>query len=64
MPFWLANLMFSAIALVTGKKGGKDFLYRMRRDSVCTDAEMREIKEAFKIEFKKLEPWLREKVKA
>ena len=64
MPFWLANLMFSAIALVTGKKGGKDFLYRMRRDSVCTEAEMREIKEAFKIEFKKLEPWLREKVKA
>jgi uncharacterized protein YbjT (DUF2867 family) len=64
MPFWLANLMFSAIALATGKKGGKDFLYRMRRDSVCTDAEMREIKEAFKIEFKKLEPWLREKVKA
>ena len=64
MPFWLANMMFSAIALVTGKKGGKDFLYRMRRDSVCTEAEMREIKEAFKIEFKKLEPWLRERVKA
>ncbi len=63
MPFWLANLMFSAIALVTGKKGGKDFLYRMRRDSVCTEAEMREIREAFKIEFKKLEPWLRERVK-
>jgi hypothetical protein len=35
----------------------------MRRDSVCTDAEMREIKEAFKIEFKKLAPWLRERVK-
>ena len=64
MPFWLANLMFSAIALVTGKKGGKDFLYRMKRDSVCTEAEMREIKGAFKIDFKKLEPWLREKVKA
>jgi uncharacterized protein YbjT (DUF2867 family) len=64
MPFWLANLMFSAIALATGKKGGKDFLYRMRRDSVCTPEEMQQIKEAFKIEFKKLEPWLREKVKA
>lgn len=64
MPFWVANLMFSAIALVTGKKGGKDFLYRMRRDSVCTEAEMREIKEAFNIEFKKLEPWLRERVTA
>jgi uncharacterized protein YbjT (DUF2867 family) len=25
MPFWLANMMFSAIALVTGNKGGKDF---------------------------------------
>jgi len=63
MPFWVANLMFSAIALVTGKKGGKDFLYRMRRDSVCTIKEMQQIKEAFNIEFKKLEPWLREKVK-
>ena len=63
MPFWLANLMFSAIALVTGKKGGKDFLYRMRRDSVCTIEEMQQIKEAFNIEFKKLEPWLRERVK-
>ena len=63
MPFWLANMMFSAIALVTGKKGGKDFLYRMRRDSVCTTEEMQQIKEAFNIEFKKLEPWLRERVK-
>jgi len=63
MPFWLANLMFSAIALVTGKKGGKDFLYRMRRDSVCTPEEMQQINEAFNIEFKKLEPWLRGKVK-
>jgi NADH dehydrogenase len=63
MPFWLANLMFSAIALATGKKGGKDFLYRMRRDSVCTPEEMQQIKEAFNIEFKKLEPWLRERVK-
>jgi uncharacterized protein YbjT (DUF2867 family) len=63
MPFWLANLMFSAIALVTGKKGGKDFLYRMRRDSVCTAEEMQQIKEAFTIEFKKLEPWIQERVK-
>jgi uncharacterized protein YbjT (DUF2867 family) len=63
MPFWLANLMFSAIALVTGKKSGKDFLYRMKRDSLCTQEEMQQIKEAFNIEFKKLEPWLREKVK-
>ena len=63
MPFWLANLMFSAIALVTGKKGGKDFLYRMKRDSVCTQEEMQQIREAFNLEFKKLEPWLRERVK-
>ncbi len=63
MPFWVANLMFSAIAVATGKKGGKDFLYRMRRDSVCTPEEMQQIKAAFKIEFKKLEPWLRERVK-
>lgn len=63
MPFWLLNMMFSAIALVTGKKGGKDFLYRMKRDSVCTEAEMKEFKKIFNIEFKKLEPWLRERVK-
>ena len=34
-----------------------------RNECVAQDAEMCEIKEAFKIEFKKLEPWLRERVK-
>jgi uncharacterized protein YbjT (DUF2867 family) len=62
-PFWLLNILFSVIALVTGKKGGKDFLYRMKRDSVCTPEEMQQVKEAFSIEFKRLEPWLRERVK-
>lgn len=62
VPFWVMSAMFSLIALLTGKRGGKDFLYRMSRDSVCTDQEMKEIKEAFTIEFKHLEPWLREKV--
>ena len=63
MPFWLLNILFSAIALVTGKKSGKDFLYCMKRDSVCTPEEMQQIREAFNIEFKKLEPWLNERIK-
>ncbi len=61
IPFWVMNIMFSLIALLTGKRGGKDFLYRMLRDSVCTDQEMREVSEAFSIELKSLEPWLRER---
>lgn len=62
LPFWVMNIMFSLIALITGKRGGKDFLYRMSRDSICTDQEMKEVKEAFTIGFKRLEPWLRERV--
>ena len=63
VPFLIMNVMFSLIALLTGKRGGKDFLYRMSRDSVCTEQEMRVVREAFTLEFKRLEPWLREKVK-
>jgi len=63
VPFLIMNVMFSLIALLTGKRGGKDFLYRMSRDSVCTEQEMRAVREAFTVEFKRLEPWLREKVK-
>jgi len=62
-PFWVMNVIFSLIALLTGRRGGKDFLYRMSRDSVCSNQEMRELNEAFSIEFKRLEPWLREKVR-
>jgi len=62
VPFWIMNGMFSLIALLTGKRGGKDFLYRMSRDSVCTEQEMKEVREAFTIELKHLEPWLRERV--
>ena len=62
VPFWLMNTMFSVIAIITGKRGGKDFLYRMSRDSVCSAQEMREVKDAFNIELNRLEPWLREKV--
>ena len=62
VPFWVMNAMFSVIAMLTGKRSGKDFLYRMSRDSVCSDQEMKEVKDAFTIEFKRLEPWLREKV--
>jgi hypothetical protein len=53
------NVLFSIIVLLTGKRGGKDFLYRMSRDSVCSDQEMQEVREAFAIEFNRLEPWLR-----
>lgn len=62
MPFPLMNALFSVVALVTGKRGAKDFLYRMSRDSVCTDREMGEVADAFTIEFNRLEPWLRKQL--
>ena len=62
IPFPVMNALFSAIALLTGRRGGKDFLYRMSRDSVCSDQDMKEVREAFTIEFKRLEPWLREQL--
>ncbi len=62
IPVWLMNALFSLMALLTGSRGGKDFLYRMSRDSVCTDEDMQEIAGAFSIEFKRLEPWLREQL--
>jgi hypothetical protein len=63
IPFWLMNGLFSFMALVTGNRGGKDFLYRMSRDSVCSEQEAQEVREAFTLEFQCLEPWLREQVK-
>jgi len=62
MPVWLGTCMFSLIALFTGNPGAKDFLYRMSRDSTCTEEEMREVREAFSIEFERLEPWLRKRL--
>jgi len=62
IPFPVMNALFSIIALLTGKRGGKDFLYRMSRDSVCSEPEMQEVREAFAIEFKRLEPWLHEQL--
>lgn len=62
VPFWIMNILFSLIALLTGKRGGKDFLYRMSRDSVCTDREIKDVKETFDINFERLEPWLRERI--
>ena len=62
MPVWLGNLMFSLIALFTGNPSAKDFLYRMSRDSTCTEEEMREMQEVFRIAYKRLEPWLREQL--
>jgi NADH dehydrogenase len=62
MPVWLGNFMFSLIAFFTGNPGAKDFLYRMSRDSTCTEDEMREIREIFSIDFERLEPWLRKRL--
>jgi uncharacterized protein YbjT (DUF2867 family) len=62
IPFPVMNVLFSIIVLLTGKRGGKDFLYRMSRDSVCSDQEMQEVREAFAIEFNRLEPWLRKQL--
>jgi len=62
MPLWLGNFMFSLIALFTGNPSAKDFLYRMSRDSTCTEEEMREVREAFSIDFERLEPWLRKRL--
>ncbi len=62
IPFPVMNALFSIIALLTGRRGGKDFLYRMSRDSVCSDQDMQEVRGAFAIEFKRLEPWLREQL--
>jgi len=63
LPFGLMNLVFSLMALITGKRGLKDFLYRMSRDSICSKEETQEIKDVFDIEFQRLEPWLREELK-
>jgi NADH dehydrogenase len=62
MPLWLGNFMFSLIALFTGNPSAKDFLYRMSRDSTCTEEEMREVQETFSIDFERLEPWLRKRL--
>jgi uncharacterized protein YbjT (DUF2867 family) len=59
LPFTLMNIIFSLMALVTGSRGLKDFLYRMSRDSICTNEEILEIKDVFNIKFQRLEPWLR-----
>jgi uncharacterized protein YbjT (DUF2867 family) len=63
LPFSLMNILFSFMALVTGSRGLKDFLYRMSRDSVCSNEEMKEIKDVFNIKFQRLEPWLRAELK-
>lgn len=64
IPRWLGSLMFSFLALLTGNPGAKDFLYRMSRDSVCSEQEMQDVLKVFSIEFRRLEPWLREAVTA
>jgi len=62
LPFGPLNFAFSLLALLTGRRALKDFLYRMTRHSVCTPQEMQEVRDTFRIEFKRLEPWLREQM--
>jgi len=62
LPFGPLNFAFSLLALLTGRRALKDFLYRMTRHSVCTAQEMQEVRDAFHIEFKRLEPWLKEQL--
>jgi len=62
IPLWLGNIMFSLTALLSGNRSAKDFLYRMSRDSTCTDEDSRHVREAFGLDFKHLEQWLREKL--
>lgn len=59
LPYPLMNAIFTLMALLTGNRGGKDFLYRMGRDSVWTEADRQAFGAVFKIEFARLEPWLR-----
>jgi hypothetical protein len=51
------------MSFITGSRGLKDFLYRMSRDSICSEEEMQEVRDVFNIEFKRLEPWLRAELK-
>ncbi len=62
MPFMLMNALFSAMALVTGNRGGKDFLYRMSRDSLWAAEDREAFEQAFDVGFTPLEAWLREKL--
>ncbi|MCP4716059.1 MAG: NAD(P)H-binding protein [Deltaproteobacteria bacterium] len=64
LPLPVMKVLFSLMALVTGRRGLMDFIYRMSRDSVCTDEDVREVREVFDIEFQRLEPWLREQLSA
>ena len=63
LPFGLMNMIFSLMSFITGSRGLKDFLYRMSRDSICSEEEILEIKDVFNIEFQRLDPWLRAELK-
>jgi len=52
-------MIFSLMSFITGSRGLKDFLYRMSRDSICSEEEILEIKDVFNIEFQRLDVWLR-----
>ena len=62
LPLGLINVLFSVMAFLTGNRGLKDFLYRMSRDSVCSEAKMKEVQGALNITFQSLEPWLKENI--
>ncbi len=62
MPSGSAISCFHSSPFLPAIPSAKDFLYRMSRDSTCTEEEMREVQEVFRIAFKRLEPWLRERL--
>lgn len=64
LPYPLMNVLFTLMALLTGNRGGKDFLYRMGRDSVWSEADQQAFSAVFNIEFARLEPWLRARLDA
>jgi len=62
LPLGLMKLLFSLMAFLTGKHGLKELLYRITRDSICSEAEVREVQSALNITFQPLEPWLKKNI--
>jgi uncharacterized protein YbjT (DUF2867 family) len=54
-------LLLKVVFTLTG--ASKDFLYRATRESINTPEEEKALKEAFNINFQRIEPWLRENLK-
>ena len=54
-------LLLKVVFTLTG--ASKDFLYRATRESIITLEEEKALKEAFGINFQRIEPWLRDNLK-